>query len=123
MHPRTKFRTARVAAVICLGLAISVGTAAGAGVLDQSQNDVSAGYEAMPAPSFWLAQTFTAGLTGNLGRVDLFLARNGSPGDLTVQIRSTSGGTPSDTILATATVSQSSLPLDGYPAWVTVMFG
>src|SRR5262249_13492736 len=50
------------------------------------------------------------------------LDRNGSPGDLTVQIRSVSGGVPSSTVLAAATVPESSVTPEGVPVWVSVPF-
>jgi hypothetical protein len=57
-------------------------------------------------PEAMMAQTFTAGLSGGLPRVDLAVntgeALPNSP--LAVELRSTSGGEPSDQVLATASV-------------------
>src|SRR5262249_59426936 len=90
-------------------------------VLDQSQTATSAG--ATPVDSdMALAQTFTAGITGNLDQVDLFLI-GGSPGDLTVRIEGVSGGSPDDgNVLASVTVPAASLP--GSPGdWLSIPIG
>jgi hypothetical protein len=98
-------------------------SASATGTLDQSQTNADAGVEGIPSVSGGrLAQTFTAGITGSLDQVDLLLARNGSPGDLTVQILSVSGGVPSSTVLAAATVLESSVTPEGVPVWVSVPF-
>jgi hypothetical protein len=92
--------------------------------LDQSQltANVASELDADPPGSF--AQTFTAGLTGNLVRVDL---RIGSPSPgitdpLTVEIRTVDAmGVPTTTVLATETVT----PLDvgnGPGVLTTVVF-
>jgi hypothetical protein len=109
-----------IAATVAASLATAV-PASAAGSLDQSQNNASAGTECLCEPFFSLGQTFTAGITGNLDQVDLLLYRAGSPGNLTVQIRTVSGGVPSNTILSTATVAESSVPV-GDPGWVSVPF-
>ncbi len=57
----------------------------------------------------WVAQTFTAGITGDLDQVDLVVFRFSTPGDLTVQIQAVAGGVPSGTVLASATVAESSI--------------
>jgi hypothetical protein len=112
-----------VAAFVAVLAALTVvGSAGATGALDQSQPIFNAGFEPLSAPFFWLAQTFTAGVTGSLDKVDLLLARNGSPGDLTVEIRSVSGGVPSSTVLAAATVTESSVTPEGFPVWVSVPF-
>lgn len=66
---------------------------------------------------FLYAQTFTAGRTGLLDQVALFLGHTGSPGPLTVQIQPTSGGLPTGAVLATATVAESAVPADSL-GWV-----
>jgi hypothetical protein len=80
--------------------------AGAAGALDQSQTGTSAGTECLCEPFSRLAQTFTAGVTGNLDRVDLVLVRLRSPGNLTVEVRAVSGGVPSNTVLSTRTVAE-----------------
>jgi hypothetical protein len=110
-------------AIVCAGLFGAVGGATSAvGVLDQSQTNADAGAEAMPTPAFRLAQTFTAGQTGNLDQVDLLIDRNGNPGDLLVEIRTVSGGIPSSTTLAATTVSESTFTPEGSLIWVSVPF-
>jgi hypothetical protein len=71
-------------------------------------------------------QTFTAGITGTLTRVDLYLSFfNGSTlltaSPLVVQIQTvTSDGAPSGTILGSGTVLASEVPLEPHPGWVSV---
>ena len=66
-----------------------------------------------------LAQTFTAGLTGDLVQVDVQiwnLISFGVPsatGDITLEIQTTSGGAPSGTVLATETIMSVSVPTTG----------
>jgi HYR domain len=96
---------------------VSAFPASAAGTLDQSQSSDSAGTECLCEPFTRLAQTFTAGRTGDLDRIDLLLYRVGSPGDLTVQVRTASGGVPSEVVLATASVAAASVPDAG---WVSV---
>jgi hypothetical protein len=90
----------------------TVPTARAAGTLDQSVV-ITPGVAAFgPA----LAQTFTAGISGNLDQVDLMMYRSGSPGDLTVQIRSVFAGVPSDNVLASARVVEGSVGTDPFPS-------
>jgi hypothetical protein len=83
-------------------------SASAAGTLDQAQTTTTQAAASVGGSTWW-AQTFTAGLTGNLDQVDLFLFRVGSPGDLTVQIQSTSGGVPSGSVLATTMVAEAAV--------------
>jgi hypothetical protein len=55
----------------------------------------------------WQAQTFVAGLTGNLTKVALYLKKEKDPGQLTIEIRDTVGVNykPGSTILAAMTTS------------------
>src|SRR5262245_59698236 len=55
------------------------------------------------------AQTFTAGLTGQLDQVDLDLSGMGVTTPLTVQIRDGSATAPGDTVLASASVPTSAV--------------
>jgi hypothetical protein len=92
---------------------------AAAGTLDQQQttsnNDV--GFPIVGTRQ--VAQTFTAGISGNLDQVNLLLRRPaGSAGDLTVQIKATTGGTPSGLPLASATVPAASVSFG--QGWVSV---
>ena len=60
------------------------------------------------------AQTFTAGRTGALDRVDLDLARGPSTGPLIVEIRNVVGAAPGTSVLASAAVPPASVPVDTY---------
>ncbi len=53
----------------------------------------------------WCAQSFIAGLSGNLTKVALYLKKRGSPGQLTIEIRDTVGTNyePGDTVYASIT--------------------
>ena len=68
------------------------------------------------------AQTFTSGLTGRLDQLDLAVSRAGAPVTLplTIQIRTTSGGVPSATILATANLPGASIPIASPPGFLSV---
>jgi len=112
--------TIALTAAVCLALPAS---AAAAGTLDQQQTTVTNGGfifgPQLQAPDipFSDAQTFTAGLTGGLDRVDLFLRQfrsNNSVG-LTVQIRTVSGGVPGAVVLASATIAPGAIPALGAP--------
>jgi hypothetical protein len=75
-----------------------------------------------------IAQTFTATRSGTLTTAQLQVFKHcTSAGDLKMQISSTSGGTPTDDILAEATVAASDIPLGSealgpYGELVTVHF-
>jgi Bacterial Ig domain len=102
-----------------------VRAAAQAGTLDQQQTDTSGGNITMGEVPFFgfnasFAQTFTAGLSGELDRVDLPL-QGGGTDPLIVEIRDTSGGVPGGTVLASASVPASSVPDAGFE-WVAVTF-
>jgi hypothetical protein len=108
-----------LAALVPVASLLIVPSASATGTLDQSQTATS-GLEVTVAASEWVAQTFTAGITGNLDQVDLFLFRVGSPGDLTVQIQRVSGGVPSGSVLASTTVAQATVS-DSF-TWVSAQF-
>lgn len=56
------------------------------------------------------AQTFVAGISGNLDQIDIPLRVVGNPGvPLTVEIRTTSGGQPTATTIGGASVAQASV--------------
>jgi hypothetical protein len=90
-----------------------VAASASAGTLDQSQTTVTTpvGYEPVGA-GFEAAQTFTAGLSGGLDRVDVSIdAEAGCTADLIVAIRAVdSGGSLTGTIRALAAISPTSVP-------------
>jgi hypothetical protein len=72
-------------------------------------------------------QTFTAGFSGMLSRIELLLSRtnsplNGSlPSDLTVELWAVSGGAPTGAPLATATIAAASVPT-GFSTLVSAAF-
>jgi hypothetical protein len=103
--------------VAAVGLLI-VPSASATGTIDQSQTTTS-GLSVTTAASQWTAQTFTAGITGNLDQVDLFLFRVGSAGDLTVQIQTVSGGVPSGNVLASTTLAEANVSASSY-SWISV---
>jgi VCBS repeat-containing protein len=103
-------------------------------VLDQAQESfdgggVVIGLQPPSTTAFSIAQTFTAGLSGPLVRVELRLARlniiDNPPPELpvTVEIRTVSAGDPTTTVLATATIPASAIPIPQEPAWVPAAFG
>jgi VCBS repeat-containing protein len=104
------------------GLLALAPAAAWAGTLDQQQpNFRPASPPAIQGPDTGstssMAQTFTAGLSGQLDRVDLALIRNDdTDGPLTVEIRDAVGGAPGTTVLASAAVPPASVPTGGPPA-------
>jgi uncharacterized repeat protein (TIGR01451 family) len=71
----------------------------------------------------WVGQTFTPGLSGRLTRVDINLFCNfcsGTPPSIVVGVRATSGGLPTGSDLATATIS--TINTSGVPAFYTAIF-
>jgi VCBS repeat-containing protein len=127
-------RSMRIAVLV--GVLVVLGAlpaaAQGAPVLDQSQEDTTFGFivgDQDPTddfPRFTIAQTFTAGLSGPLGKVELNLNRINLVEvpelPLTVEIRTVSGLDPSNTVLATATIPASAIPIAQEPAWVPATF-
>ena len=97
-------------------LVLSLGSAPpqvlAAGVVDQQQTHLGGAYNA--SPGFGVAQTFTAGLTGQLDQVDVFVFGGGSTGDLTAEIRDVIGGVPGATVLTTATLPEASIPASAF---------
>jgi hypothetical protein len=59
------------------------------------------------------AQTYTAGRTGSLNRVDLSIGRIDDPGTLTIAIEGVSGALPDGTLLAVTTLAAATVPDDG----------
>ena len=72
--------------------------------------------------STWAAQSFEAGATGALDQVDLLLWKQpATTAPLTVEIRTLSGGVPSQTVLASASVLAADVPTGiGAQNWVSV---
>jgi hypothetical protein len=93
------------------------------GTLDQSTS-TSNGFYDMTSSNQWFSQTFTAGLSGVLSRVDVGLAKNGNPTSVQVSIRGVNGsGAPVAPDLASETVLASGMSsrANGQPA-TTVVF-
>ena len=101
-------------AILACALVVAVPTA-GAGTLDQSQPLIGSGL-AFVGGTVQTAQTFRSGLTGRLDQVDLAVVRTGAVNALTVEIRTVSGGVPSATVLGSATVPATGVPLAGIPS-------
>jgi hypothetical protein len=94
-------------------------------VLDQQQTRFT---DADGSLVFLFAQTFTASVNGPLTRVDLLLQAGNDPDcELVVQIRNTSGGEPTGSVIASSTLAARSLPASlnfvpvtfAFPATVT----
>ena len=69
-------------------------------------------------------QTFTAGRSGALDRVDLLLNREGSPDTLTVEVHATTAGQPAGEVLGSGTLTDSALDLDPSTfEWASVALG
>jgi hypothetical protein len=102
-------------------LLVVPGAARAQGTLDQSQTDGQGGSLVVSAGTA-VAQTFTAGRSGNLVRVDLLLQRPGTvpEGLLIVEIESVTGGEPSGDPLAVTAIVPGAVPIS--PDWVTLVF-
>jgi hypothetical protein len=79
-----------------------------AGTLDQEQATVDRAYPAGGPKR--LAQTFIAGRTGYLDRVEVSIQELGFSGPVTAEIRNTVSHLPGSTLMATSTVPEASLP-------------
>jgi hypothetical protein len=114
MLPMKRFRV--VSFLFLFLLLVVPATANATGTLDQEQthheSEAAMGGGPPPEPQNSLAQTFTAGLNGKLGQVELFLYKAApEPAlPLNVEIRTVVGGAPSATVLASAIVPASSVP-------------
>lgn len=94
----------------------------GSGNVDQ-QNLTNSGYGDIFNNSQWIAQTFKAGSSGSLTRVDVDLGCafcSGTPPSMIVSIRATSGGLPSGGDLASATIP--TINSGGVAAFYTATF-
>jgi len=105
------------AALIVLGPAVTLA----AGTVDQqvttNNNAVAA------AGAYEQAQVYTAGITGDLDHVDLYLSTGSGPGspaaDLTVTLWTVTAGAPDHATSTSATVLRADVPA-GQPKWVSV---
>ncbi len=115
--PRTLVLPAVASAALLLGLAPS----ASAGTLDQQQSAFNEDAGVFSTQSD--AQTFTAGITGDLDEADLVLSTVGDPPPtLNVEIRTTAMGKPTATVLASASVDTAGLPEEDEEAFVPIAF-
>ena len=104
------------------GNVILASSSSGSGNVDQ-QNLTNSGYGDIFNNSQWIAQTFKAGSSGSLTRVDVDLGCafcSGTPPSMIVSIRATSGGQPSGSDLASATIP--TINSGGVAAFYTATF-
>jgi hypothetical protein len=139
MRPRLSHVVGTVSAVaLSLGLVGGVLAVTPAGAIDQSHECAATHCNTAPTVGAYpviapmlggsvpeavaLGQTFTAGATGNLTGVQVYVSTFDAavPATFTVQIESTAAGKPSGTILATTDVSTSGIA--GTPVWATASF-
>jgi hypothetical protein len=116
-------RSMRAALAGACAVCVALPGVAVAGMLDQQQpNGAGVGYDVDSTQS--MAQTFTAGLSGALDRVDLKLDKSGSgvTMPLVVEIRNVAGGLPGGTVLASGSLPASAAPAFMSPAFVPIGF-
>jgi hypothetical protein len=103
-------RRSRTFLITAVAAAAALMPAAGAsaGTLDQQQTLSNFG-GLQVASNTSKAQTFTAGLTGQLDQIDLALSGMSVTTPLTVQVRDGSATAPGDTVLASASVPTSAV--------------
>jgi len=90
--------------------------------LQESYSTVFDGGSALASATYQLAQTFLAGSSYTLTKVELLLYREGTPPNLTVEIQSTSAGEPTNSVLATQSIDISGITADTAGEWVPVVF-
>lgn len=101
-------------------------TGGGGGNLDQQNTNVTRSGESFDyAMNRWVAQTFTAGVSGPLSRVDVlmvcaFCSALGTPPPIKVSIRATSGGLPTGADLAVTQFTMTGI--DGLQYWNSAIF-
>jgi hypothetical protein len=118
---RNHLAYSRVVASVAIagGLVLVSPAGALAGTLDQSQTNTAGelnfGGTGNPPQR---AQTFTAGITGQLDQVDVYVVRNCAAitFGITVEIRALQAGVPADTVLASANVPAASIATTGVTA-------
>jgi kumamolisin len=87
----------------------------GAETLDQQQNTLGSSGNIM-STSTWNSQTFVPGITGTLTKIDVHMFCSGCSGAnpaVTVDVRTTSGGAPTNTVLASTTIPGFGSATDG----------
>jgi hypothetical protein len=104
------------------GLAVFGSGTALAGTLDQQQTSSAPHAQALITNKSG-SQTFTAGITGKLDQADLKLHKQGTPPPVVnVEIRSTSAGKPTATVLASSTIPASAVTTDAAGAFASATF-
>jgi hypothetical protein len=109
----------RLLLFVLFAVLVGTSTAGATGTLDQSQTLVT-NAKGLREGFFW-AQTFTAGITGDLDQVNVFLGRveiGPATGNIVVQIRSVDGNVPSDTVLGSGVIAEANVPLLLSATWV-----
>jgi hypothetical protein len=102
-------RVALAAAVAALSLAVAAAPAS-AGTIDQQQLGTYTHFSVVVFNG--VGQTFTAGRSGSLDQVDLFLMRTANrTTPLTVEIRNAAGDFPGSTVLASTSVPADQVPV------------
>lgn len=110
-------RLTAIAFVILASAALPINAFA-AGTLDQEQST----YDGFSANStMCVGQTFTAGLSGRLDRVSLYVRRITDHPVMRVELRDATAGVPGDTVLATQDVLGSTIPADTF-TWIDFDF-
>jgi hypothetical protein len=116
---KTMIRKIGLVSGVAAALFLGVASSASAGTLDQQQTSSDTNVGLVTDQSG--AQTFTAGITGGLDQADLDLLKVGTPpATVTVEIRSTSAGEPTATVLASGTIATSAI--SGSGGFVPVTF-
>jgi hypothetical protein len=104
-----KMTIGRTLATAAVALAVGV-PAAQAGELDQTTGPAGTNCTALSAAQT-LAQTFTAGRSGKIDRVDLAIGGSSSTTDpITVEIRNTTSGQPGSNVLTSAVFAANQIP-------------
>src|ERR671919_288890 len=114
--PHMRFRAlVSLVMALTLSLAVTAAPVAAAGVPDQIQEQpLTDGFVARNVT--FVAQTFTAGLSGTLDQIDLLLGRlDPLERNLTVQIQTVSSGTPTGLVLASAELAPADVPVQNFP--------
>lgn len=104
-------RLVTAAALLAGSITISASPVAAASAVDQFY--VATGTVEFVHDVITGVQTFTAGRTGILNRIDLSLGRLDTAGTLTFRVETAPAGVPSGTVLASASVATAAVPDDG----------
>ena len=124
---RLRFRNGAALAASFLACLLAPAGALAGGNLDQQQTSVGFLYPINSTTS--TAQTFTAGQSGKLDQVDLYLDKVSPPLQLNIELRNAVGGSPGTQVLANAILSPSAVPASAafvpvnFPASVPVTAG